>query len=147
MCMFCRSLFVLLYFFSWPLCCLFFFYIRIPITPLVSSSFSSYNGQKEKSKQRYKKHYTEDQRLRYTTPTKNGGELKCFEWVSKYFVENIVIVSLFPHWPFCDIGTLMIDNNFKIYLITQYQSLPDRNHLELFLRYGLYASFCNGVVQ
>jgi hypothetical protein len=35
-CMFCRSLFVLLYFFFWPLCCLFFFDIRILITPLVS---------------------------------------------------------------------------------------------------------------
>ena len=32
MCMFCRSLFVLLYFFFWPLCCLFFFDIRILIT-------------------------------------------------------------------------------------------------------------------
>jgi hypothetical protein len=32
--MFCRSLFVLLYFFFWPLCCL-FFDIRILITPLV----------------------------------------------------------------------------------------------------------------
>ena len=31
MCMFCRSLFVLLYFFFWPLCCLFFFDIRILI--------------------------------------------------------------------------------------------------------------------
>ena len=41
-CMFCRSLFVLLYFFFWPLCCLFFFNIRILITPLVSlNSFSS----------------------------------------------------------------------------------------------------------
>ena len=40
--MFCRSLFVLLYFFFWPLCCLFFFDIRILITPLVSSN-SSYN--------------------------------------------------------------------------------------------------------
>jgi hypothetical protein len=41
-CMFCRSLFVLLYFFFWPLCCLFFFDIRILITPLISwnSSFS-----------------------------------------------------------------------------------------------------------
>jgi hypothetical protein len=40
---FCKSLFVLLYFFFWPLCCLFFFDIRIPIAPLVSSnsSFSS----------------------------------------------------------------------------------------------------------
>jgi hypothetical protein len=33
-CMFCRSLFVLLCFFVWPLCCLFFFDIRILITPL-----------------------------------------------------------------------------------------------------------------
>jgi len=38
--MFCRSLFVLLYFFVWPLCCLFFFDIRILITPLVSSDYS-----------------------------------------------------------------------------------------------------------
>jgi hypothetical protein len=40
MCMFCRSLFVLLYFFFWPLCCLFYFDIRILITPLVSSNSS-----------------------------------------------------------------------------------------------------------
>ena len=39
-CMFCRSLFVLLYFFFWPLCCLFFFDIRILITTLVSSNSS-----------------------------------------------------------------------------------------------------------
>ena len=39
---FCRSLFVLLYFFFWPLCCLFFFDIRILIAPLVSSN-SSYS--------------------------------------------------------------------------------------------------------
>jgi len=39
--MFCRSLFVHLYFFlSWPLCCLLFFDIRILITPLVSSNSS-----------------------------------------------------------------------------------------------------------
>jgi hypothetical protein len=37
-CMFCRLLFVLLYFFLWPLCCLFFFDIRFLIAPLVSSS-------------------------------------------------------------------------------------------------------------
>ena len=41
-CRFCRSLFVLLYFFFWPLCCLFFFDIRIIIAPLVSSISSSY---------------------------------------------------------------------------------------------------------
>jgi hypothetical protein len=39
MLMFCRSLFVLLYFFFWPLCCL-FFDIRILITPLISSNSS-----------------------------------------------------------------------------------------------------------
>ena len=39
-CMFCRSLFVLLYIFFWPLCCLLFFDIRILLTPLVSSNLS-----------------------------------------------------------------------------------------------------------
>ena len=32
--LFCRWLFVLLYFFFWPLCCLFFFYLWILITSL-----------------------------------------------------------------------------------------------------------------
>ena len=40
MCMFCRSLFVLLYFFFWTLSCLFFFDMRILITPLESSNSS-----------------------------------------------------------------------------------------------------------
>ena len=35
-----QTLLVLLYFFCWPLCCLFFFDIRILITPLVSSNSS-----------------------------------------------------------------------------------------------------------
>jgi hypothetical protein len=39
MCMFCRSLFVRLCFFFWPLCCL-SFDLRILITPLVSSNSS-----------------------------------------------------------------------------------------------------------
>jgi len=34
----CKSLFVLLYFFFWPLCCLFFFDLQILITSLVSST-------------------------------------------------------------------------------------------------------------
>ena len=38
--MFCRSLFVFLSFFFWPLCCPSFFNIRLLITLLVSSSFS-----------------------------------------------------------------------------------------------------------
>ena len=37
-CVMCRSLFVLLSFFLWPLCCL--FDLRILITPLVSSNYS-----------------------------------------------------------------------------------------------------------
>ena len=41
--MFCRSLFVLLSFFSYPLCCLSFFDLRILISPLVSSNSSSNN--------------------------------------------------------------------------------------------------------
>ena len=40
-CMFCRSLFVFLYFFFCPLCCLFFFDLRILITRLVYSNSSS----------------------------------------------------------------------------------------------------------
>ena len=42
MCLFCRSLFVPLYFFFWPLCCLIFFDMRILFTPLVSNSNSSH---------------------------------------------------------------------------------------------------------
>ena len=45
MCMFCRSLFVLLPLFFWPLCCLFFFDVRILITSLISSN-SSYRSSK-----------------------------------------------------------------------------------------------------
>ena len=41
LCIFCRSLFVFFSFFFWPLCCLFFFDLRIFITPLVSSNSSS----------------------------------------------------------------------------------------------------------
>ena len=42
MCMFCRLLFVLLFCFCWPLCCLFFFALRILITPLPSSILNEY---------------------------------------------------------------------------------------------------------
>ena len=40
MCMFCRQLFVLLSFFFCPLCCLFFFDLRILSIPLLSSNSS-----------------------------------------------------------------------------------------------------------
>ena len=42
MCMFCRSLFVPLSCYFWPLRCLFFIYIRIQITPLISSNSSNH---------------------------------------------------------------------------------------------------------
>ena len=42
MCMFCSSLFVLLSFFFWTFCCLFFFDLRILITPMASLN-SSYH--------------------------------------------------------------------------------------------------------
>jgi hypothetical protein len=38
--MFCRSLFVLLYFFFWPLCCVPFFDLLLLITQLVSSDYT-----------------------------------------------------------------------------------------------------------
>jgi hypothetical protein len=41
--MFYKSLFVLLYSFFWPLCCLFIFDIQISIAPLVSSNSSYYH--------------------------------------------------------------------------------------------------------
>jgi hypothetical protein len=66
--MLCRSLFVLLYFFFWPLCWLFFFDIRILIAPLVSSNSS----------------YLEIVTYSHTTrtPLKTGGELRCSGRVS-----------------------------------------------------------------
>ena len=42
--MFCRSLFVLLYFFFWPLCCLLFFDIRILIAPWYLQTFLILNS-------------------------------------------------------------------------------------------------------
>ena len=44
MCMFCRSLFVISSFFFCPLCCLFFFDLRILITPLVSKNSTDNNS-------------------------------------------------------------------------------------------------------
>jgi hypothetical protein len=79
--MFCRSQFIVLYFFFWPLCCLFFFDIRILITPLVSSNYfwtrtSPYNKLRT-TKHTYK---TKDRVTR--TPLKTGGELRCSRRVS-----------------------------------------------------------------
>jgi hypothetical protein len=66
--MFCRSLFVLLYFFFWPLCCLFLFDIRILIAPLVSSNSSWNKWQILTSLSRY---------MLVWQVQKTGGELRC----------------------------------------------------------------------
>jgi hypothetical protein len=77
----------------WPLCCLFFFELRILINPLISSNSSciapgqnrQHNGQKDKGQrdnQRSTKHIhkTKDRVIR--TPLKIGGELGCSGMVS-----------------------------------------------------------------
>ena len=43
--MFCRSLFILLYFFCWPLYCLFFFDLRLLIAPLLNRIKPRYSEQ------------------------------------------------------------------------------------------------------
>ena len=57
-CMFCRSLFVFLYFFFWPLCCLFFFDIQILITPFFKFFLEKSKGQSKKDNSRYTRHKT-----------------------------------------------------------------------------------------
>ena len=47
MCIFCRSLLVLLSFFAWPLCCLSFFYLRIRITLWYFQTLLAINIQEE----------------------------------------------------------------------------------------------------
>jgi hypothetical protein len=75
MCMFCRSLFVLLYFFFWPLCCLFFFDIRILITPFVSSNSSF-----------YKKHFLMD-------PVTNMSDISKSKLIVAWYKSFIVVVN------------------------------------------------------
>jgi hypothetical protein len=41
--MFCRSLFIRLYFFFWPFCCLSFFDLRLLVTSLISLNFSYFD--------------------------------------------------------------------------------------------------------
>ena len=55
--MFCRSLFVLLYFSFWPLCCLSFFDLWILITPLVSLNHSLTGWVEKKNGTDEEKHY------------------------------------------------------------------------------------------
>ena len=74
--MFCRLLFVLLSFFFWPLCCLFFLDIQILITPLVSSNSSNLNNIKtRKNCFRY---------LKLVSP------LNVMAWARKYYLKTII---------------------------------------------------------
>ena len=90
--MFCWSLFVLLYFFFLPLCCLFFFDMRILIAPLVSSNssfkilkgYSSVVNRRRTYNTMTKRKRTEGEttlhrklKIKKTTnPTKTGGEIR-----------------------------------------------------------------------
>jgi hypothetical protein len=66
MCMFYRSLFVLLYFFFWPLCCLFFFNLQIQVTPLVSSdSCSDNNGSSVRAYESYCRFIIKNEEQKY----------------------------------------------------------------------------------
>ena len=67
-CMFCRSLFVLLDFFFWPLCCLFIFDIQILITSLVSSNSS---------------HYKERYNLEYNTKFRSINIITNLHWYGR----------------------------------------------------------------
>ena len=66
MCMFYRSLFVLLYFFFWPLCCLFFFNLQIQVTPLVSSdSCADNNGSSVRAYESYCRFIIKNEEQKY----------------------------------------------------------------------------------
>jgi hypothetical protein len=90
MCMFCRLLFVLLYFFFWPLLCLSFFKLRILITPLVSSNSS----------------YTIMKKLTYSRKC-------CINLINSIDHENEVVVGwnilveMYPPWSTCGPSMLM----------------------------------------
>jgi hypothetical protein len=83
MCMFCRSLFVLLYF--WPLCCL-SFDLRILITLLVSSNSSPLI--KSVSFSRYKAHIYILSSCMLRTPLSEGNVLSNILWC-------IILILLF----------------------------------------------------
>jgi hypothetical protein len=78
--MFCRSLFVLLYFFFWPLCCLFFFDIRILINPLISSN--SFYLKNALSKFFFCQNVLENGGKQ----THNVHNSKCFWWSGKFVI-------------------------------------------------------------
>jgi hypothetical protein len=68
LCMFCRSLFVLMYFFFWPLCCWFFFDLRILITFLVSSNSS------------FENHMIEEISWNFDVTVNSYNNLYLFQW-------------------------------------------------------------------
>jgi hypothetical protein len=94
MCMFCGSLFVLLYFFFWPLRCLFFFDIRILITPWVSSNsywsiiMSNYHIWK------WKLYLNEEYTTNFVTLCWTPLKLGCVGWFFDYgaFADNLTVV-------------------------------------------------------
>ena len=87
MCMFCRSLIVLLTFFFFPSCCLFLFDLRILITPLVSpnSSYTTHSLKKNEMSWIYS--------ITYIQKFKNSRKCLCFNASADFYSSyNFVVV-------------------------------------------------------
>ena len=84
-CMFCRSLFVLLYFFFWPLYCLFFFDIRMLIVPLVSSN-SSYLLSQQKSLAKVQSSFQRNHQQNFDNLFGRHNNFCCFTVLSLYML-------------------------------------------------------------
>ena len=106
--MFCRSLFVLLYFFFWPLCCLFFFDIQILITTLVSSNSSCRSPtifEQNQKKLNHSLHQT------YTSS---------FMWLNRYSARTTISLLTVSHY----FILFFLLKSQKIYLVRQQVKWP-----------------------
>jgi len=114
MCMYCRSLFVLLYFFFLPLCCLFFFDARILIAPLVSSNSSS----------------------------AVVGDIRCFKRKALFdaIVKHYLVVSVYIHFVCRLSGKHNLDGFGDQIIIQMYEQaiLIRMNHLQTLLHFFVW---------
>ena len=89
-CMLCKSLFVLLYFFFWPLFCLFFFNIRIMIAPLVSSNSSSRPQLRVPDPRfAYEKAQQRPSYLNKSNTKLNGSKVQNSKWLSSGCLQSV----------------------------------------------------------
>ena len=94
-CMFCRSLFVLLYFFFWPLWYLFFFDIRILFTSLVSSSSASWTTTVRFFKKKYTLFISGTMLLKFSFTSAKKFEVFLYDLLILWF--KILKTSWFKH--------------------------------------------------